>query len=168
VTRAWYENGTGNLNDHVKSCVGKLAPAKQQIVKFATGGHIDAGQFRYNQLMWTATNFRPYKIVEDKYLRETYRTLNPNVDSVLVSADTVSRDVKEAMDMTVPQVKEFLRQLPGCVHLSFDGWTSHTVHSFLGVVVHYALKGKMHNFILDFISCVYSFRHIIAVNSTLD
>jgi len=45
----------------------------------------------------------------------------------------------------------YFQKYPGWIHVGFDGWTSPNVFSFLSVVVHTAVEGKLHSFVLDFI-----------------
>ena len=43
------------------------------------------------------------------------------------------------------------QKYPGQIHVGFNRWTSPNIFSFLGVVVHTAVEGKLRSFILDFI-----------------
>lgn len=81
-----------------------------------------------------------------------FNLLNPNVDVVL--ATTVSRDVREVHQISIPFVAIFLQRYPGFLHISFDGWTAPNIDSFLGVVVHLLQDEKMLSYTLDFIEYV--------------
>ena len=105
VTRARYDTTTSNLTNHVNNCEGKLAPRAQQITTFTHSGPYNKGAFRYWTAMWTSLCGRPFAIIKDKPLHRMFEVLNASVEPV--SAQTVSRDVQEAYDMSFPLVKKY-------------------------------------------------------------
>lgn len=87
--------------------------------------------------------------MQDQPFLNIIEICNPNVK--LVAPSTVSDDVILVHQLTLPSIAKSLQSYPGYLHLSFDGWSSRNVLSFLGITVHLVKDGKLLSFILDFV-----------------
>jgi hypothetical protein len=59
--------------------------------------------------LWTASSYRPFKIIEDRYFVRIIEMFNPEAAKSLPSDTTVSRDVREFYDIGKENVKEYLK-----------------------------------------------------------
>nr|GAT60693.1 predicted protein [Mycena chlorophos] len=100
--------------------------------------------------LWVAVRNRPHLAVTDEELVETFRTLQPNVH--VPSNDTIGRDIKLILELSIPAVKDFLRNHVGVLHAMLDGWTSPNVLSMVGLIIQLVDdENELKSFLLDMI-----------------
>lgn len=150
LTRARTEVSTSNLDKHVKVCDPKVAKGGSSIAEYAHGSSYSKEKFRYGVATWVSKCHRPFKIIEDAPLQDLFKMLYAKVD--IPSWKTVGRDVQEIFQLSKASVAKHLQSQQSAIHVSFDGWSSPNVISFLGVVVSFESKGEINTFILDFIT----------------
>jgi hypothetical protein len=102
--------------------------------------------------MFVSSANLPFRSVENKWYRRSLTSLNINAKDVFISAQTVSRDLKEAAKLAEPEIRIYLQDnVKGDIHVSFDGWSAKNAASFVGVTAHFVREGQMSQFLLDFI-----------------
>ncbi|KIJ26802.1 hypothetical protein M422DRAFT_136577, partial [Sphaerobolus stellatus SS14] len=145
-----HDTSTHNLNDHVAVCKAVKRKPEQDVIKEYVHGHsYSPGRFRYLLALWVSRRNRPFKIIHDAELQEIFKMLYLRVD--IVSRTTVARDVGEMFTLTKENVKQYLMDVNGKIHIVVDGWTSPQVYSFLGITIQYVRDGHIEAFILEFI-----------------
>lgn len=149
LKRARTEVSTSNLGKHVETCDPRVAKGASSITEYAHGSSYAKERFRYLLTVWVSKCHRPFKIVEDEPLKELFKMLYAKVD--IPSARTIGRDVQEIFQLSKASVASYLQAQQSAIHVSFDGWSSPNVISFLGVVVSFESGGDLRSFILDFI-----------------
>ncbi|KAF9004173.1 hypothetical protein BDZ89DRAFT_902576, partial [Hymenopellis radicata] len=108
------DTSTSNLVRHVQTCKA-LVGKQPSIIAFTHGSTYSHGRLRYLLVKEVALCARPFAFAEDEPFREIVCMLMPNAR--LISANTLSKDVKEVYDITKAA-------LPGRIHVVFDGWAS--------------------------------------------
>ena len=91
VTRNIGDNSTGNLNKHIRDCVGVVPAGNKSITNFAAGCTYRREAFHALLVQWVAGCRRPFQIVEDEPLRRVFKMLYSHVE--IPSASTIARDV---------------------------------------------------------------------------
>ncbi|CAE6533464.1 unnamed protein product, partial [Rhizoctonia solani] len=99
--------------------------------------------------LWGAASHRPFDSLTDKFHQAEVEYLRPGTK--LPSSVTLSRDIKVIHAQYVPKIREYFKSIPGAIHVAIDGWTSPTSESYLGVVVIWYDKPRIHRCILEFI-----------------
>ncbi|KAF8599849.1 hypothetical protein BDV93DRAFT_590275 [Ceratobasidium sp. AG-I] len=69
----------------------------------------------------------------------------------LPASVTISRYIKTIHIKFAPKVKEYFQTIDGAIHLAIDGWASPVAESYLGIVIIWYEKPKMHHCVLEFI-----------------
>ena len=106
MTRADYEDSTGNLGRHIDLCIPVDAPEVQLMENYSRGVTYSWERMRYQLAMWCARRHRPFSIVEDREFQEILQMLYPKVR--LPSRFTISRDIRMVHDVTRDSVKDYL------------------------------------------------------------
>lgn len=137
VVRVRHDTSTSNLKNHADLCVGSraVAPGQSTVEQFARGSTYQKELLRVYIGLWTATSYRPFTIVKDPYFIKIVQMFNPKAE--IPSDTTISRDVKEFHKIGKVNLKAFINQLPGAVHIALDGWSSPNTISYLGIVLLY-------------------------------
>ncbi|EAU88633.2 hypothetical protein CC1G_01006 [Coprinopsis cinerea okayama7 len=151
VRRSRDDNSTSNLNKHIERCVPTPTSQTQTLETFAHGSTYSEAKHRVNITLWAVRRRRPFAIVADPELLQVFTDLR--ADCVTPKPWTVSRDAQEIHKITRESLIEWFQKFKGRLHVGADGWTSPNVISFIGATVHFAVKGKMESFVLDFIKC---------------
>src|SRR6201996_2317573 len=73
VTRNVGDNSTGNLNKHIRDCVGVVSAGNKSITDFAAGCTYHREAFCALLVQWVAGCRRPFQIVEDEPLRRAFK-----------------------------------------------------------------------------------------------
>ncbi|KAI1791362.1 hypothetical protein LXA43DRAFT_860282, partial [Ganoderma leucocontextum] len=146
VDRMEYQESTGNLSRHVKTCDPDDTPETEMITAYANGAQYSAGRMRYLIMMWVARRHRSFQIVEDPEFWEIVRMLYAKAQ--LPSRVTVSRDIQDVHSLSKENYHIHVltcvsQELPGKIHVAVDGWTSPNVVSFLGVTAHWHDNGEI-------------------------
>ena len=102
-----FQESTGNLSRHVKSCDPDDTPETEMITTYASGVTYSFARLRFLLAMWSARRHRPFAIVEDPEFREILAMLYPRVQ--LPSRVTVSRDVRNIFDNTKERAIKMLK-----------------------------------------------------------
>jgi len=93
-----------------------------------------------------ATDFQPFKIVEDKGFKRYSNALNPSY--TLPSRKTISQTVANMYQKEAASLKERVSKL-SAVCLTIDCWTSRATTSFMAVTCHFIEDFKMSSCLLD-------------------
>ncbi|PBK77848.1 hypothetical protein ARMSODRAFT_1010481 [Armillaria solidipes] len=70
-----FEDSTGNLSDHIKSCTPTTAADQGLIFDYANGHSYSAARFHFLLAMWIARRHHLHKIVNDPELVEIFKML---------------------------------------------------------------------------------------------
>ncbi|KAF9020505.1 hypothetical protein BDZ89DRAFT_912085, partial [Hymenopellis radicata] len=109
---------TSNLVRHVSMCKALGGGGQETITSFAHGSTYSHGRLRLLLVKEVAVCARPFAIAEDEPIRKIIRMCN--VNARLISANTLSKDVKEVYEI----MKKIVMELSGRIHVVFDGWAS--------------------------------------------
>ena len=93
-----YQESTGNLSRHVKSCDPEDTPEVEMITTYASGVTYSYARLRFLVAMWAAQCHRPFAIVDDPEFREILAMLYSRIE--LPSRVTVSCDVRDIFNNT--------------------------------------------------------------------
>ena len=74
-----FQESTGNLSRHVKSCDPDDVPEVEMITTYASGVTYSLARLRFLIAMWVTRRHHPFLIVEDPEFREILRMLYPKV-----------------------------------------------------------------------------------------
>ncbi len=143
------DSSTSNINGHIDPCDTDVTEGQASIANFSRGSTYNKAHFRYLTTQWVSTCFCLFAIIEDAPLVAMFKMLYAQVE--VPSADTASRDVKETFRIAQGAVKLFLQSQQAAIHITFDGWMSPHVLSYLGVVVIFEQGGMLTSFLLDFV-----------------
>ncbi|KAF8575674.1 hypothetical protein K439DRAFT_1623414 [Ramaria rubella] len=136
VTHVHTDNSTSNLVSHKEHCAPTQDAGQNSIQSFTHG-------------LTYSTGHRPYAIVHDPELIETFKMLYEPVQ--IPSPRTLLRDVQEVFDISQLEVAQVLQAYNGKLHLGVDGWAAPNIFSYLGVMVTRCSAGDLITMILDFI-----------------
>ncbi|KAK4073094.1 hypothetical protein Purlil1_13128 [Purpureocillium lilacinum] len=99
----------------------------------ARGGFSSKG-LRVLLLDWITYHNLPFEIVNTDRFQRVLLYANPLLDKALIpSAKTLLRMLETEYKAAVGPVTELLRSARSQIHFSFDGWTSRSYTSFLGI-----------------------------------
>ncbi|KAJ3575724.1 hypothetical protein NPX13_g3934 [Xylaria arbuscula] len=92
-------------------------------------------------LDWLTCSNLPFTVVDNPRWRRQQLYNNPSIDEkTLPHSKTITRLLLSEYQRAVPLVKAFLRTARGLIHLTFDGWTSRKLTSFIGIHAHFVDK----------------------------
>ena len=107
VTRVRHDTSTSNLVNHANRCDGTLDANQGSVEQFAHGSTYSKELLRVYVDLWTATSYRPFVIVDDPYFIKIIQMFNPKAE--LPSDSTISRDVKEFLQIGQDNLKAFIK-----------------------------------------------------------
>lgn len=97
--------------------------------------NFDKNVFQRLVVEWIVEGNLSFREPENKRLRDIFEYLNPLVASAdaHISHDTVRKRAVAEFEKHKEKVIEVLKNAPGLIHVSFDGWRSRNKHSLYGV-----------------------------------
>ena len=168
ISWAWHDESTSNLAHHVCNCAPADSTQTRALAAYASGSKYMKASHHMKIALWLSNCHHPFSIVEDTELLEIFTDLNPNCKTP--KHHTISRDMKEMFFLSQKAVGTMLQvghvtlhcstmflphtclqKYPGRLHIAADGWTSPNIIAFIGVTVHWVMKGQITSIILDFI-----------------
>ncbi|KFA77852.1 hypothetical protein S40288_09764, partial [Stachybotrys chartarum IBT 40288] len=110
------------------------APREQAIANHLIK-NFDKNVFQRLVVEWIVESNLSFREPENKRLRAIFEYLNPFVASAdaHISHDTVRKRAVFEFEKQKEKVIEVLRNAPGLIHISFDGWRSQNKHALYGV-----------------------------------
>ena len=111
----------------------------------------DRNVFQRLVVEWIVESNMSFRESENKRLRTIFEYLNPFVASTdaHVGHDTVRKRAVAEFEKHKGKVIEVLRNAPGLVHISFDGWRSRNKHALYGVACFFrSVHGQARKLIL--------------------
>ncbi|KAJ7776075.1 hypothetical protein B0H14DRAFT_2401615, partial [Mycena olivaceomarginata] len=156
-------SSTSNLKKHAETCWGKVvvkarltggvsssprdgnifasfARTGQRPVKVLHRAHTEP-EFRAYIVRWLAEANRPFRIMEDRELRELLLAGRP--EHTIPSRRSISRDLNAAFDLF------FTQNYNGRLSFATDAWTSPNHRAFVAWTVHLQHEGQPLVFLLD-------------------
>lgn len=89
-------------------------------------------------LDWLTANNLPFRMISDHRFQRILLYNNPLLQVAdLPSHNTLWRVLNDEYQRAIGPVTEALQNARGLVHLTFDGWTSKRMHSFISVDAHF-------------------------------
>ncbi|KAK0452723.1 uncharacterized protein EV420DRAFT_1273616 [Desarmillaria tabescens] len=125
-------------------CNGEPPLQQSSLVPFVQGSTYTSGQLRLYEVEWAAKCHCPYRMFKDPPYWNIIHMFNPNIK--MLSADTVTHDVKEVYQITKKQVVALLR-----IHVAQDGWAVPQKLSLMGLVAIWVADGKLQTLMLDMV-----------------
>ncbi|OBS15334.1 hypothetical protein FPOA_28515 [Fusarium poae] len=97
--------------------------------------NFDRDHFQRMVMQWIVKSNLSFLTVEDEDLRAIFDYLSPSVSirGGHLSADTLRTRIITEYQRHRHTVIDVLRQSPGLIHISFDGWTSGNRHTLYGI-----------------------------------
>lgn len=86
-------------------------------------------------LQWVLVCDQPFTEVQQKAFLNLLQTLNPVAKSV--SDKTIKRDMMKAFSIELEKNKLRLKQIPGKISFTIDGWSSKNILSFVSIRAHF-------------------------------
>lgn len=101
-------------------------------------------------MQWVLIRDQPFTEVQEKAFLNLLKTLNP--DATSVSDKTIRRDMMKAFRQELEINKLRMKNLPGKISFTIDGWSSKNVLSFVAIRAHFInVEWKYESLLLDFI-----------------
>ncbi|KAF8130495.1 hypothetical protein K438DRAFT_1643689 [Mycena galopus ATCC 62051] len=163
-------SSTSNLKKHAETCWGKdvvkarlagasasnsprdgnifasFARTGQRPVKVSHRAHTEP-EFRAHIVRWLAEANRPFRIMEDRELRELLLAGRPEHN--IPSRRTIGRDLNAAFDRCSQRIINLLENYNGRLSFATDAWTSPNHRAFVAWTVHLQHEGQPLVFLLD-------------------
>ncbi|KAF8219061.1 hypothetical protein L208DRAFT_1131753, partial [Tricholoma matsutake] len=169
---------TGNMIKHANLCWGEEAwdaanrckdatEAQETVMKpLVKTGSITAifkwlgiGKVTYSHRMhtktetkaeivrWVSESLRPFRIVEDRGFLSLMKTGRP--EYYVLSASTVSRDVKLVFSHTWDWIAKLLQEYDGDISFATEAWTSPNHYAYVAVTAHFKTQDHPIAIVLD-------------------
>ncbi|SJK96756.1 uncharacterized protein ARMOST_00001 [Armillaria ostoyae] len=124
VHRAFHDNGTANMNRHVRSCTttdcdnddDEVKLVQSSLVPFIQGSTYTYGRLRAKQVMLCRRHHMPFAFTEYEEYQGILRMFNKDVR--IPSVDTLSRDVKDVYTLVKKRVAELFQKSHTGVYLA--------------------------------------------------
>jgi hypothetical protein len=119
------------LQEERKKCYGAPSESDPALI-------VSRSTMKARLVAWFAIDQMPFSQVESPAFRRFVETFNPNANDILPTADSIRGwSVSLFKQKREELAAKFSTSATSKIHLSFDGWTSPTGYSFLGVVGHW-------------------------------
>ncbi|QRW02441.1 DNA polymerase [Ceratobasidium sp. AG-Ba] len=135
VPRDVGDGGTSGLWQHRRQCDadrGQLTLLTQH--GFTDSGELTEQSVREFVALWVSVNARPFKIVEDYYLR---KLLHPSARHFLPHRNTIPKDIRRMYAATQASITSALKNVSGAMHIGLDMYQSDNGHDYLGIVLYH-------------------------------
>lgn len=107
-------------------------------------------KFRDALLKWVILSDQPFTEVQNEAFLNMLQTLNPDAKSV--SDKTIKRDTMAAFSLEFEKTKLRMKEVPGKISFTMDGWTSRNVLAFVAIRAHFInTEWKYESELLDFV-----------------
>ena len=107
ITRACHDGSTSNLRWHVERCAPADSPEARQMASYVHGSSYSPEKLRMKVAIWVSRRNWPFAIIEDQELLDIFHDLHNKVETP--SRQTVSRDIKQMVDISQKQVAKMLQ-----------------------------------------------------------
>ncbi|KAF5576969.1 restless-like transposase [Fusarium pseudocircinatum] len=138
-TKSWIQLKAESVEKQHRSITDTLTldPMKprEQAMANSLVKSFDKDHFQRMVIQWIVKSNLPFLTVEDEDLRAIFDYLSPSVSirGGHLSADTLRTKIIAEYQRHRHTVIDVLRQSPGLIHISFDGWTSGNRHALYGI-----------------------------------
>ncbi|OAA63224.1 transposase [Akanthomyces lecanii RCEF 1005] len=112
---------------------------KEQAIANALIRRFDRDHFQKLLLEWVVDANISFRQPEHSRLRRIFEYLNPSVavTNAHISHNTVRKRIVDLHCRHRAQIVDHLRNIPGQIHIAFDGWRSRNRHALYGIVCFY-------------------------------
>lgn len=112
---------------------------KEQAIANALIRRFDRDHFQKLLLEWVVDANISFRQPEHGRLRRIFEYLNPSVavTNAHISHSTVRKRIIDLHRRHKAQIIDHLRNIPGKIHIAFDGWRSRNRHALYGIVCFY-------------------------------
>ncbi|KAM3536991.1 hypothetical protein ARSEF1564_010088 [Beauveria bassiana] len=112
---------------------------KEQAIANALIRRFDRDHFQKLLLEWVVDANISFRQPEHGRLRRIFEYLNPSVavTNAHISHSTVRKRIVDLHRRHKAQIIDHLRNIPGKIHIAFDGWRSRNRHALYGIVCFY-------------------------------
>lgn len=112
---------------------------KEQAIANALIRRFDRDHFQKLLLEWVVDANISFRQPEHCRLRRIFEYLNPSVavTNAHISHNTVRKRIIDVHSRHKAQIIDHLRNVPGQIHIAFDGWRSRNRHALYGIVCFY-------------------------------
>lgn len=109
--------------------------AREQEIANAFISGFDRAVFQQLLIAWIADAQVSFRQAENRRLRDIFEYLNPLVSATEahICHDTVRRRILQVYNTNKARIGMLLQQVPGKIHIAFDGWRSRNRHALYGI-----------------------------------
>lgn len=114
-------------------------PREQEIAN-ALIRRFDKSRFQKLLIEWIVDSNGSFRQAEHPRLRRIFEYLNPSVEQTQahIGHDIVRKRIIQIYESNKTYIIKVLKEVPGQIHVSFDGWRSRNRHALYGIICFYA------------------------------
>ena len=113
-------------------------PREQQIANEIIS-QFDRDHFQRLLTDWVVDSNQSFRETENERLRAVFEYLNPSViaTEAHLAHDTIRKRILQIFDTEKCNIVRALKEVPGAIHIAWDGWRSRNRHALYGITAHY-------------------------------
>jgi hypothetical protein len=113
-------------------------PREQQIANEIIS-QFDRDHFQRLLIDWVVDSNQSFRETENERLRAVFEYLNPSViaTEAHLAHDTIRKRILQIFDTEKCNIVRALKEVPGAIHIAWDGWRSRNRHALYGITAHY-------------------------------